>query len=57
MTTRASQGILGWQNKMTYVNPFHWQRSDYLNKFNIKLTQTLEQDNYQGSSHAQTHRA
>lgn len=43
MTTRASQGILGWQNKTTYVNPFHWQRPHYLNKFNIKLTQTLEQ--------------
>lgn len=34
---------------MTYVNPFHWQRPHYLNKFNIKLTQTLEQDNYQGT--------
>lgn len=38
-----AEEILDWQSKMTHVNLFHWKRPHYLNKFNIKPIQTLEQ--------------
>lgn len=42
---------------MTHVNLFHWKRPHYLNKFNINRLKHWNKPNYQGSSHAQAHRA